>query len=136
MESRDGALFVMTARWPQVALGSMLGLGGIGLILGAVWIAGIPTLACTEGMTVGGWVYFGFILFALGLPASVIWGTLQLHEGVHRYYVAAAVGEGVISLVLALYLGSKYGHYQCGWNKTAVGVIPEHCPGERLPFRR
>jgi hypothetical protein len=92
----------------------VLGLGGIGLALGAVWIAGIPTLACSEGMSVSGWVYFGFILFALGLPAFVIWGTLQLHEGVHRYYVAAAIGEGVISLALALYLGSKYGHYQCG----------------------
>jgi hypothetical protein len=104
----------MTLRWPHVALGSVLGLGGIGLIVGAVWIAGIPTLACTEGMSVNGWIYTGFILFALGLPAFVIWGTLQLHEGLHRYYVAAAIAEGVISLALALYLGSKYGHYQCG----------------------
>ena len=104
----------MTLRWPHVALGSVLGLGGIGLIVGAVWIAGIPTLACTEGMSVNGWIYAGFILFALGLPAFVIWGTLQLHEGVHRFYVAAAIAEGVISLALALYLGSKYGHYQCG----------------------
>jgi len=104
----------MTLRWPHVALGSVLGLGGIGLIVGAVWIAGIPTLACTEGMSVNGWIYAGFILFALGLPAFVIWGTLQLHEGLHRYYVAAAIAEGVISLALALYLGSKYGHYQCG----------------------
>ncbi len=32
----------------------------------------------------------------------------------HRYYAAAAVGEGVIALGLAVYLGSKYGHYQCG----------------------
>jgi hypothetical protein len=84
------------ARWPHVALSSVLGLGGIGLIVGAIWIAGIP------------------VLFALGLPASVIWGTLQLHEGVHRFYVAVAIGEGVVSLALALYLGSKYGHYQCG----------------------
>jgi len=104
----------MTLRWPHVALGSVLGLGGIGLIVGAVWIAGIPTLACTEGMSVNGWIYAGFILFALGLPAFVIWGTLQLHEGLHRYYVAAAIAEGVTSLALALYLGSKYGHYQCG----------------------
>jgi hypothetical protein len=65
-------------------------------------------------MSVSGWVYFAFILFALGLPACVIWGTLQLHEDFPRYYVAAAIGEGVISLALALYLGSKYGHYQCG----------------------
>jgi len=104
----------MTLRWPHVALGSVLGLGGIGLIVGAVWIAEIPTLACTEGMSVNGWIYAGFILFALGLPAFVIWGTLQLHEGLHRYYVAAAIAEGVTSLALALYLGSKYGHYQCG----------------------
>ena len=104
----------MTLRWPHVALGSVLGLGGIGLMVGAVWIAGIPTLACTEGMSVSGWIYAGFILFALGLPAFVIWGTLQLHEGPHGYYVAAAIAEGVISLALALYLGSKYGHYQCG----------------------
>jgi hypothetical protein len=104
----------MTLRWPHVALGSVLGLGGIGLIVGAVWIAGIPTLACTEGMSVNGWIYAGFILFALGLPAFVIWGTLQLQEGLHGFYVAAAIAEGVISLALALYLGSKYGHYQCG----------------------
>src|SRR6476620_2566195 len=75
----------MTLRWPHAALGSVLGLGGIGLIVGAVWIAGIPTLACTEGMSVNGWIYAGFILFALGLPAFVIWGTLQLHEGLHGY---------------------------------------------------
>lgn len=104
----------MAVRWPHVALGSVLGLGGIGLTLGAVWIAGIPTLACTEGMGVNGWVYAGFVLFALGLPAFVIWGTMQLREDVHRYYVAAAIGEGLIALALALYLGSKYGHYQCG----------------------
>src|SRR6476659_940438 len=88
----------MTLRWPHVALGSVLGLGGIGLIVGAIWIARIPTLACTEGMSVNGWIYAGFVLFALGLPAFVIWGTLQLHEGLHRYYVGAAIGEGVISL--------------------------------------
>jgi hypothetical protein len=104
----------MTVRWPHVALGSALGLGGIGLIVGAVWIAGIPTYACTEGMSASGWIYVGFILFALGLPGSAIWATLHLHEDVHRYYVAAAVAEAVVSLALALYLGSKYGHYQCG----------------------
>ena len=104
----------MTARWPHMALGSVLGLGGIGLIVGAVWIARIPALACTEGMSANGWVYVGFVLFALGLPALVIWGALQLHEDVHRYYAAAAIGEGLISLALAVYLGSKYGHYQCG----------------------
>jgi hypothetical protein len=104
----------MTARWPHVALGSVLGLGGIGLIVGGVWIAGIPTLACTEGMSVSGWIYAGFVLFALGLPAVVIWGTLQLRDDLHRYYVAAAIAEGVVSLALALYLGSKYGHYRCG----------------------
>lgn len=104
----------MTVRWPYVALGSVLGLGAFGLIVGAVWIAGIPTLACTEGMSVNGWIYVGFILFALGLPALVIWVTLQLHEDLHRYYVAAAIAEGVIALALALYLGSKYGHYRCG----------------------
>jgi hypothetical protein len=104
----------MAVRWLHLSHGSLLGLGGIGLILGAVWIAGIPTLACTEGMSVSGWVYAGFILFALGLPVSVIWGTMQLREGVHRYYVAAAIGEGVVSIALALYLSGKYGHYQCG----------------------
>jgi hypothetical protein len=104
----------MTVRWPHVALSSVLGLGGIGLTVGAVWIAGIPTYACTEGMAPNGWVYVGFILFALGLPTAVIWGTLQLHENVHRYYVAAAVAEAVISFALALYLGSHYGHFQCG----------------------
>jgi hypothetical protein len=58
------------------------------------------------------WIYAGFILFALGLPVAVIWGTMQLHENAHRYYVAAAVAEGVLSLALALYLTSHYGHYQ------------------------
>ena len=101
-------------RWPHVALSSVLTLGAVGLIVGAVWIHGIPTYACDEGISVSGWIYAGFILFALGLPAFVIWGTLQLHEGLHRYYVAAAIAEGVISLALALYLGSRYGHYQCG----------------------
>jgi hypothetical protein len=105
---------MMVVRWPHLALSSVLGLGGMGLIAGAVWIAGIPTLACTEGMSVNGWIYIGFVLFALALPALVIWGTLQLHESVHRYYAAAAIGEGVISLALALYLAGKYGHYQCG----------------------
>jgi hypothetical protein len=104
----------MTMRWSRVALGSVLGLGGIGLIGGAVWIAGIPTLACTEGMSANSWVYAGFILFALGLPTLVIWGTLHLHDDLHRYYVAAAISEGLISVALALYLASKYGHYQCG----------------------
>jgi hypothetical protein len=50
------------ARWPHLALSSVLSLGGIGLIVGAVWIAGIPTLACTEGMSVNGWIYVGFVL--------------------------------------------------------------------------
>lgn len=104
----------MTVRWPHLALSSVLGLGGIGLSVGAIWIAGIPTLACTEGMSVNSWIYVGFVLFALALPAFVIWGTLQLNENVHRFYVAAAVAEGLISLALALYLSSKYGHYQCG----------------------
>jgi len=58
--------------------------------------------------------WFGVLYLIIGLPAFMIWGTLQLHEGVHRFYVAAAIGEGVISIALALYLGSKYGHYQCG----------------------
>ena len=44
----------------------------------------------------------------------MFWVTLLLHENVHRYYVVDAIGEAVISLALALYLGSKYGHYQCG----------------------
>lgn len=65
-------------------------------------------------MSVSGWIYAGFVLFALGLPAGVIWGTLQLRDDLHRYYVAAAIAEGVVSLALALYLGSKYGHYRCG----------------------
>jgi hypothetical protein len=65
-------------------------------------------------MSVSGWIYAGFVLFALGLPAVVIWGTLQLRDDLHRYYVAAAIAEGVVSLALALYLGSKYGHYRCG----------------------
>ena len=121
MDDRQGTLtrvvlgsVPMTARWPHVALSSVLGLGGVGLIVCAVWIVGIPTYACTEGMSVNTWIYAGFVLFALGLPALVFWATLQLHDGVHRFYVAAAIGEGVISLALALYLGSKYGHYTCG----------------------
>jgi hypothetical protein len=101
-------------RWPHVALSSILALGAIGLIVGTAWIVGIPTYTCDEGISPSDWIYAGFILFALGLPALVFRGTLLLHENVHRYYVAAAIGEAVISLALALYLGSKYGHYQCG----------------------
>jgi hypothetical protein len=101
-------------RWPHVALGVVLALGAVGLILGAVWISRIPTLSCSEGLSPNTWIFAGFILFALALPAAVIWGTLQLHEDVHRYYVAAGLAEGVISLALTIYLASKYGHYQCG----------------------
>jgi len=53
-------------------------------------------------------------LFALALPALVFRGTLLLREDVRRYYVAAAIGEAVVSLALAFYLGSKNGHYPCG----------------------
>ena len=102
------------ARWPHVALSSVLALGAVGLALGALWIHGIPTLSCTEGLSPNTWIFVGFVLFAVCLPACVIWGTLQLHEGVHRYYAAAALAEAVISLVLTLYLASKYGHYHCG----------------------
>ena len=108
------ALGSASVRWPHVALSSILALGAIGLIVGAAWIVGTPTYACDEGISPSGWIYAGFILFALGLPPLVFWVTLLLHENVHRYYVAAAIGETVISLALALYLGSKYGHYQCG----------------------
>jgi hypothetical protein len=103
------------ARWPHVALSSVLALGAIGLIVGAAWIGGIPTSLCDEGVaSPSGWIYAGFILFALGLPACVFWGTLRLHEDVHRYYIAVAIGEALISLALMGYLSSKYGHYQCG----------------------
>jgi hypothetical protein len=92
----------------------VLALGAVGLTLGAVWIHRIPTLSCTEGLTPNTWIFIGFILFALALPAAVIWGTLQLHENVHPYYAAAGLAEGAISLALTLYLASKYGHYRCG----------------------
>lgn len=93
----------------------MLALGATGLIVGAAWIAGISTYSCDEGVSSpSGWIYAGFILFALGLPALVFRGTLRLHEDFHRYYIAIAMAEAVISLALAVYLGSKYGHYQCG----------------------
>jgi hypothetical protein len=83
-------------------------------MIGAAWIVGIPAHTCDEGISPSGWIYAGFILFALGLPALVFRGTLLLHENVHGYYVGAAIGEAVISLALALYLGSKDRHYQCG----------------------
>ena len=101
-------------RWPHVALSSVLALGAVGLTFGAVWIARIPTLSCDEGRSPNTWIFAGFILFALALPAAVIWGTLQLHENVHRYYVAAALAEGVIAVALTIYLASKYGKYHCG----------------------
>jgi len=59
-------------RWPHAALSSMLALGAIGLIVGAVWIAGIPTNLCDEGISASGWIYVGFVLFALGVPALVL----------------------------------------------------------------
>jgi hypothetical protein len=102
------------ARWPHLALGSVLGLGSVALIAAATWVVEQPSYLCDEGVSPNGWIYAGFILFALGLPAFVIWGVLQLHEDVHRVYVAIAVGEAVVSLALALYLGSKHGHYSCG----------------------
>ena len=104
----------MTMRWPHVAVCSVLALGAVGLTLGEVWISRIPTLSCSEGLSPNSWIFVGFILFALAVPATVIWGTLQLHDNVHRYYAAAGLAEGVISLALTLYLASKYGHYRCG----------------------
>jgi hypothetical protein len=102
-------------RWPHLALSSVLALGAVALAVGAVWIHRIPTLSCDEGLSPNTWIFLGFILFALGLPAIVIWGTLHLlHEDVHRYYAAAAIAESFISLALTLYLANKYGHYQCG----------------------
>jgi hypothetical protein len=78
------------------------------------WIAEVPTYLCDEGVSTSGWICAGFVLFALVLPAFVIWGTLQLHEDFHRIYIAFAIGEAVASVALALYPGSKHGHYQCG----------------------
>jgi hypothetical protein len=93
----------------------VLALGAVGLIVGAAWIVEVPTYLCDEGVAgPSGWIYAGFILFALGLPSSVVWGALHLHDDVHRTYFAIAVGEAVVSLALAFYLGSKFGHYQCG----------------------
>jgi len=93
----------------------VLAVGAIGLTVAAVWIVGIPVYACDEGVSgPNDWVYAGFVLFALGLPALVFLWMMLLQEGVHRYYTAIAVGEAGISLALAVYLASKYGHYHCG----------------------
>jgi hypothetical protein len=102
-------------RWPHVTLSSVLALGAAGLILGAAWISTVPTYLCDEGVPSPNWIYAGFILFAFCLPASILLGTLLLlPDTVHRIYIAVAVGEAVAALALAMYLGSKYGHYQCG----------------------
>lgn len=93
---------------------SVLALGAVGLIVGAAWIVGIPTYQCDEGVaSPSNWIYVGFMLFALGLPALVVAGT-HLYDGVHRGYIAIAIGEAAASLALAVYLASKYGHYHCG----------------------
>lgn len=105
----------MAVRWPHVALSSVLAVGAIGLTAGAAWIVGIPTYQCDEGIaSPSNWIYAGFVLFALGLPALVVLGMLRLQDDVHRIYIAIALGEAVVSLVLAVYLAGKYGHYRCG----------------------
>ncbi len=95
----------------------LLTLGAVGLVVASVWVISIPTYACDEGVAEpSGWIYAGLVLFALGLPIAVFLRGLVVDAGVRlqRLFVAIASVEGVASVVIAIYLHGKYGHYQCG----------------------
>lgn len=94
----------------------VLALGAVGLAVAAVWVISVPTYACDEGLQPSGWIYAGLLLFALGLPIVVFFRTLTLDENprLRLLFVAIALVEGVASVVIAIYLHGKYGHYQCG----------------------
>ena len=61
MHVRHASGILIAVRWPDVALGSVLAVGAIGLTVAAVWIVGIPVYACDEGVSgPNDWVYAGF----------------------------------------------------------------------------
>jgi hypothetical protein len=95
----------------------VLALGAVGLAVAAVWVNSIQTFACDEGVPPpSGWIYAGLLLFAVGLPVVVILRTLTVDEnpGLQLLIAGIAVAEGVASVVIAIWLNGKYGHYQCG----------------------
>jgi hypothetical protein len=95
----------------------VLALGAVGLVVAAVWATSIPTYACDEGVpSPSGWIYAGLVLFALCLPIAFYLRTLTVYEnaGLQRLFVAVALAEGVASVLIAIYLNGKYGHYHCG----------------------
>lgn len=101
----------------QAAVISVLALGAAGLAAATVWVDGIPTYLCAEGVPrPSDWIYAGLFLFALGLPIVVFLGTLIIDENpsLQRLFVAIALAEGVTSVVIAIYLDAKYSHYECG----------------------
>ena len=101
----------------QAALVVPLALGAIGLAIAGVWVRSIPTYACDEGVPQpSGWISVGLLLFAFALPAVVFLRTVSARENprLQRLAVAIALAEGVASIVIAIYLKGKYGHYQCG----------------------
>jgi hypothetical protein len=99
----------------HAAPAAALALGAVGLAVADVWVSSVPTYACDEGVPrPSGWIYAGLLLFAVGLPIVVLFQTWALDEKLRLLFVALALAEGVASVVVAIYLGGKYGHYQCG----------------------
>jgi hypothetical protein len=94
----------------------VLALGAIGLAVGAVWVHSIPEYACDEGISQHGWVSVGLVSFALCLPIAFLIRALTVYGNprLQRLFVAVALAEGVASVLLAITLSGKYGHYRCG----------------------
>jgi len=98
-------------------LGSLLVLGGIGLTVGAVWAAGIPTYACAEGVPrPTGWIYAGLVLFAAVALIAALVAASRLGETpiLAWIYVGIALVEAAAASWLVVFLRAKYSHYQCG----------------------
>jgi hypothetical protein len=104
-------------RWVRATLGSLLTIGGVGLTIGIVWAAGIPTYPCAEGIPQPShWIYAGLVLFAVGVVVVVLVGTtLTAEEPIFKWVCRAiALVEALAAFWLAHYLSAKYSHYMCG----------------------
>jgi hypothetical protein len=101
----------------HATLVSLLACGGAGLTVAAVWVVGLPTYACAEGVArPSDWIYAGLVLFAGGILVAGLLGAALLEDTRIPgwvYFVIALV-EAVTALALALHLSAKYSHYECG----------------------